>query len=153
MYGVSDLMGIMQQQGAVNNPDTIQLAVMTGPKSLIIGDELALTEEQLYFFERDTYRMARTHRPPKKIKLSSPITCDKGTVISEMELTSDSSVKDHDNTVYDAPYKEGDLVAVICISSGQYLVLGKVIAGSEVKDLDEQTDLDWSLEGNYESAT
>lgn len=156
MYGAADLISIMQTEGAANNPDTIQLATMTGPKSLMIGDDLDLSEEQLYFFERDTFRMARTHRPPKKLILDPPIVVSGGetpTTIEEIGLKSDSEVKDNDNSVYVKPYQAGDLVAVICISDGQYLVLGKVIPATEVVELDEKVDSDWSLEGNYDEPT
>lgn len=150
MYGAADLLSIMQTEGSAKNPPTIQLATMTSCNTIMIGDDLALTEEQVYFFERDTYRQCRTHRPPKKIVLSEPIEVGEGTVLTEFDLKSDSEVKENDHSVYVKPYQEGDVVAVICIGSGQYLVLGKVITGAEVKELEERVDLDWELEGNYD---
>lgn len=153
MYGAADLLSIMQSEGSANNPPTIQLATMTSHNTLMIGDDLELTMEQLYFFERDTFRMQRTHRPPKKVKFEEPIEVHEGMTIEEVSLVSDETVKEHDNSVYVKPYQEGDVVAVICISSGQYLVMGKIITGEEVKELEERVDLDWELEGNYDEPT
>lgn len=155
MYGAADLLGIMQQQGATNNPPTIQLATMTGHNTIMIGDDLELTEEQVYFMERDTFRMQRTHRPPKKVKLDPPLVVggEEAVTIEEVSLVSDETVKEFDHSVYVKPYQEGDMVAVICISQGQYLVLGKVITGAEVKELEERVDADWLLEGNYDEPT
>lgn len=155
MYGTADLLRVMQSQGAVNNPPTIQLATMTAYNTLMLGDELELSFEQLYFLERDTFRQCRTHRPPKKIVLSEPIVVggETPTTIEELNLKSDSEVKGNDNSVYVKPYVEGDTVAVIQIGSGQYLVLGKIITGEEVKELTERVDMDWELEGNYDEPT
>lgn len=155
MFGAADLLSIMQTEGAAQNPPTIQLAVMTSHNTLMIGEDLELSEEQTYYFERDTFRMQRTHRPPKKVLLDPPISigATEAVTISEVTLVSDSSVKEYDNSVYVKPYQEGDTVAVICIGSGQYLVLGKVITGAEVKELDEMVDHDWELEGNYDEST
>lgn len=140
------MLRIMQQQGQLNNPPTVQLGTMTSYNTCMIGEELELTKEQLYFFERDTLRMQRTHRPPKKIKFKEPIAAG----AEEVELVSDSTVKEYDNSVYVKPYEEGDTVALICLGSGQYLVLGKIITGEKVKELEERVDKDWELEGNYD---
>lgn len=155
MYGAADLLRVMQTQGAVNNPPTIQMGTMTAYNTLMLGDELELSMEQLYFFERDTYRVQRTHRPPKKLVLDPPITVGglESTTISEIGLVSDASVKSNDNSVYVKPYEEGDIVAVISLGTGQYLVLGKIVPGEEVLTLEEKIEQDWALEGNYESAT
>lgn len=155
MYGASDLVSFMDSRAKGQQNPTIQFATMTSHNSLMLGDELELTMEQCYFLERDTYRMQRTHRPPKRVVLDPPITVggEVPVTISEVGLVSDSSVKEEDHSVYVKPYQEGDMVAVICISSGQYLVLGKVITGEEVLELDERVDMDWELEGNYDGPT
>lgn len=153
MYGAADLLKIMDGRAEGQQTPTIQLATMTAFNTLMIGGDLELTEEQCYFFERDTYRQCRTHRPPKKVVFEEPVEIRDGMVISEIALKSNEEVKDNDHSVYVKPYEEGDLVAVICIGSGQYLVLGKVLTGAEVKELEERVDLDWELEGNYDEPT
>lgn len=139
MLGASDLLRVMQTQGSIDNPPGIQLGTMTGYNTCMLGDELQLTEEQLYFFRRDTQRLARTVRPNSEIRMESEIGEN---LIIYPKLEEDEV----DRVVYTRPYKEGDTVALIQISDGRYLVLGRVIPGEKVKEVDEQTRIDWEAD-------
>lgn len=92
-------MRIMQEEGAKNNPPTIEFATMTGPKSCKIGD-LLLVEEDLIFSEHLLNRLA--------IKVS----------VSESHS---------DQSQYIQPLQVGDEVAVIRVSQTRYLVLDRVV--------------------------
>lgn len=138
MLGPADLLRVMQKQGAVDNPPGIQMGTITSYNTCMLGDELQLEPGQLYFFERDTQRMARTVRPASEWTLEEPIS-------EGMEvLKPKKEKKDSDRVVYSRPYKEGDTVALIEMPDGRYLVLGKVVSGEKVKKLDEQVNKDWS---------
>jgi hypothetical protein len=146
MLTAADMLRVMQSQGAINNPPMIQTGTMTAYNSCMLGDELELAPEQLYFFRRDTLRQARTIKPPSKIMLSSGIAVGQ----TELTVVSDASVKDHDHTLYTKPLKEGDIVALIEVQDGRYLVLGRVLPGEEVIEEAEQTEADWSAEEDEE---
>ena len=146
MLTAADMLRVMQTQGSINNPPMIQLGTMTAYNSCMLGDELELLPEQLYFFRRDTLRQARTAKPPNKIKLGGAIEVGQ----TELALVSDASVKEHDHTLYTKPLKEGDIVALIRVQDGRYLVLGRVLPGEEVIEEAEQTEADWNMEEDTE---
>ncbi|RFZ79853.1 DUF2577 domain-containing protein [Lacrimispora amygdalina] len=89
----------MQEEGAKNNPPTIEFATMTGPKSCKIGD-LLLVEEDLIFSEHLLNRLT--------------------IMVSVSESHSDQSQ-------YIQPLQVGDEVAVIRVSQTRYLVLDRVV--------------------------
>lgn len=140
MLGGSDLLRVMQEQGAMNNPPSMQLGTMTSYNTCMLGDELELQAEQLYFFDRDIRRQARTVRPPEQWDLEEPIT------EGALSIKPKKEKKEYDRVVYTKPYQEGDIVAMIEMSDGRYLVMGKITAGEKVKELDEQIDMDWAEE-------
>ncbi|MDY6340723.1 MAG: hypothetical protein SPL54_00455 [Lachnospiraceae bacterium] len=110
---------------------------MTSYNSVMMGDEIELSSEQLYFFDSDTHRRARTAKLPKTIRLSAGI------------VEGDKAIKvvqsaDDDESIYEKPYQEGDLVALISMPDGRYLVLGKIVQGESITSLDEQTEKDWA---------
>ena len=140
MYTATDLLSVMKEQGGSSGSSmSVQLGTMTGYNTCSIGDQITLAASQLLFFERDTYRMARTVRPIIKGHVSQIPTDDDPYIALENESD------DWDRSVYDKPYESGDTVALLRMSSAQYLVLGKVISGSDVTQLDDQTDSDWAL--------
>lgn len=137
MYTAADMLRVMQRQGAVNNPPSITMGTMTSYNSVMMGDEIELSSEQLYFFDSDTHRRARTAKLPKTIRLSAGI------------VEGDKAIKvvqsaDDDESIYEKPYQEGDLVALISMPDGRYLVLGKIVQGESITSLDEQTEKDWA---------
>lgn len=139
MLGASDMLRLMQEQGAIDNPPTIQLGTMTGYNSCMLGDELMLKPSQLYFFRRDTQRLARTVRPNLEIRMECEISED-------LIIYPKKEEKKVDRVVYTRPYKKGDLVALQKLPDGRYLVLGRLIAGEDVKEEKEQTKIDWEAE-------
>ncbi len=146
MLTAADMLRVMQTQGSINNPPMVQLGTMTAYNSCMLGNELELLPEQLYFFRRDTLRQARTAKPPNKIMLSSGVAVGQ----TELTLVSDASVKEHDRTLYTKPLKEGDVVALIRVQDGRYLVLGRALPGEEVVEEAEQTETDWNMEEDTE---
>ena len=103
MKTAADLLRVMQRQakGAVDVP-TCQLATMTGPDTLTLGDGLNLSTDNLIFLESQSVGYC------KKVSISK----DKdGNLV--------------DNSEYYKALEIGDTVAVIPCG-GMYLVLGKV---------------------------
>ncbi|MBQ9613103.1 MAG: DUF2577 family protein [Lachnospiraceae bacterium] len=131
MLGAETLYRIMQQAGASQTPEGIQLGTMTSYNECMLGDEIQLKAFQLYFFEPSTMRYART----SKVQVRG---------IYEEWIEHEKEVLDDDLSVYMEPLKEGDIVALIKVPDGRYLVLGKVISGEDVIPLEEQIAEDWS---------
>lgn len=146
MLGGSDFLRVIQEQGAINNPPSMQLGTMTSYNTCMLGDELELQAEQLYFFDRDTKRQARTVRPPEQWDLEEPIA------EGMLSIKPKTEKKEYDRVVYSKPYQEGDTVALIEMPDGRYLVMGKITAGEKVKELDEQINMDWAEENTEEEA-
>lgn len=130
MLGAADLYRVMQRAGASQVPQGIQLGTMTAHNECMIGDEIELKPHQLYFFENSVMRYART----AKVQVRG---IEGSYVAHEEEIESD------DKSVYMEPLQEGDIVALLQVPDGRYLVLGKVISGEEVLTLDEQIEEDW----------
>lgn len=97
----SGFVGMMREQGAVNNGNGIQLAVMTGPKSCKIGT-MELTGEDLYIPDR----------------LLSP-------ACTGVKVPAPGK----DSSSYSTALKAGDTVAVYQLSQTQYLILQRVVSG------------------------
>lgn len=95
----AEFVQMMREQGAANNGPSIELAVMTGPKSCKIGT-LQLSGEDLYIPDR----------------LMSP-AC---TGVKVPALNKDASA-------YSSPLKAGDTVAVCRLSQTAYLILQRVV--------------------------
>lgn len=144
MLGAQDLIRIMQERGSDRNPEPMKLGTMTAYNECMLGDELKLSAEQLYFFERDTLRQARTVRPPDQYDLEEEIH-EGATSISPSKTK-----KEYDRVVYTRPYEKGDIVALQRMPDGRYLVLGRVIPGEKVTKVREQTDKDWSAADHEE---
>lgn len=112
------------------NPLPIQLGVMTDFNACMLGEELELAPAQLYFFERDTMRQCRT------AKVDVPGTMEGDGHKPEEE--------EQDLSVYIEPYQEGDIVALMPMNDGRYLVLGRLINGEEVEEPELQIEEDWA---------
>ena len=132
MLGAADLYRVMQQAGASQVPQGIQLGTMTAHNECMIGDEIQLKPFQLYFFENSVMRYART----AKVQVRG---IDNEFVQHETEEESD------DLSVYMEPLKEGDIIALMPVPDGRYLVLGKVISGEDVLTLEEQIEEDKNI--------
>jgi len=130
MLGASDLLRIMQQAGASQIPEGIQLGTMTSHNECMLGDEIQLKAFQLYFFETSVMRYART----AKVQVIG---------IGEEFIEHEEERQEDDRSVYMEPLKEGDIVALAPMPDGRYLVLGKIISGEEVITLEEQIAEDW----------
>lgn len=130
MLGASDLYRVMQQAGASQMPDGIQIGTMTAHNECMLGDEIQLKPFQLYFFETSVMRYPRT----VKIQVVG---------YSGETIAHKPEEQDNDLSVYMEPLKEGDLVALAPMPDGRYLVLGKIISGEEVLSLEEQIAEDW----------
>ena len=130
MLTASDLIRVMQRTAATQVPEGIQLGTMTSHNECMLGDEIQLKAFQLYFFETSVMRYART----AKVQVRG---IEGSYVAHEEEIESD------DKSVYMEPLQEGDIVALLQVPDGRYLVLGKVISGEEVLTLDEQIEEDW----------
>lgn len=130
MLGASDLYRVMQEAGASQIPAGLQLGVMTSHNECMIGEEMQLKAFQLYFFETSVMRYART----AKVQV---VGIENEFVRHEEEEEGD------DRSIYMEPLKEGDVVALMPVPDGRYLVLGKVISGEEVLTLEEQIEEDW----------
>lgn len=140
MYGAADLLRMMQTagaRGAENTDSNILIGTMTAHNSCAVGEELALAPEQLYFMERDTKRTARTCKPVERLHVSKPL--QEGD--EYLELLPEN--EEWDRNVYTDPFQEGDLVALVPVSTGRYLVLGRLASGEDVKPLEEQIAEDW----------
>lgn len=131
MLGAQDLYRLMQQAGKSQIPAGIQLGTMTSYNECMLGDEIQLKSFQLYFFENSTMRYART----SKVQVRG---------IYEEWIEHEPEVIEDDLSVYMEPLKKGDIVALMPVPDGRYLVLGKVISGEDVKTLDEQIEEDWA---------
>ena len=131
MLGASDLLRVMQRAGASQVPDGIQLGTMTSHNECMLGDEIQLKSFQLYFFETSVMRYART----AKVQVIG---------IGEEFVEHEEERQEDDRSVYMEPLKAGDIVALIQVPDGRYLVLGKIISGEEVITLEEQIAEDWS---------
>lgn len=131
MLGAQDLYRLMQQAGASQIPAGIQLGTMTSYNECMLGDEIKLKAHQLYFFENDTMRYART----SKVQVRG--------IYEQWVLHEKEEIED-DRSIYMDPLQEGDTVALIQVPDGKYLVLGKVISGEDVIPLEEQIERDWS---------
>lgn len=158
MLGAESIVRAMQEEGKRYNAEGVIIGEMTDYNTCMIGEEIELSEEQLYFFERDTMRMCRTP------KIDIPATME---LIDPTEEDPDPRHHDHkkeveenDLSVYVRPYKRGDLVALVKINErkntekqnqlgSRYLVLGRIIPGEDVTELVEQVEEDWE----YESLT
>ena len=130
MLGAQDLYRIMQKAGASQMPEGVLLGTMTSHNECMLGDEIQLKPFQLYFFENSTMRYART----SKVQVIG---------IDENFIEHEPETQEEDLSVYMEPLKEGDLVALVRVPDGRYLVLGKVISGEEVITLEEQIAEDW----------
>ena len=98
----AEFVQMMREQGAANNGPSIELAVMTGPKSCKIGT-LRLSGEDLYIPDR----------------LLSPVC----TGVKVPALNKDASS-------YSTPIKPGAPVAVCRLSQPAYLILKRVGSGA-----------------------
>lgn len=131
MLGADEIIRMMQQQGAANNPPSVQIGTMTSYNSCMIGKELKLAKDDLYFSEELTMRYARTAKVQVYGKPDDLVEHEK-------------EKYEDDRSIYIDPLKKGDVVALIRVSDGRYLIFAKVIKGEKVMSLDKQIEEDWA---------
>lgn len=131
MLGAEEIIRMMQEQGAANNPPSVQIGTMTSYNTCMIGKELKLAKDDLYFSEELTMRYART----AKVQVYG---------IPDEFVEHEKEKIENDLSIYINPLKKGDIVALIRVSDGRYLVFAKVIKGESVIKLEDQIEEDWA---------
>lgn len=110
----AEMLEMMREQGAKDNPATLQLGIMQSPKSVKI-DDLLLEEEDLYIAD---YLVAGYTR---KIKVP---------YVSAVSVVNHSAVVSVQNKItYTDGLKKGDLVAVQKLQdTNKYVILARVVS-------------------------
>lgn len=100
----TDMVNLMRDQGALNNPKGIQFGVMVSPTACKVGN-LPLTEQDLYYIDG---------------LLQPKASVVAGHCPADGELA--------DKSKYIPALAAGDMVALIQMSETRYLILGKVVS-------------------------
>lgn len=126
----AEMLGVMREQGAKDNPLTLQLGVMQSPTSVRI-DDLVLKEEDIYIAD---YLLAGYSRQ-LKVPYVSAVSVDTTQESGFTDNTSDPDVKLTKQTedIYTDGLKKGDLVAVQKLNNNNmYVILARVLCGKSV---------------------
>lgn len=126
----AEMLGMMREQGAKDNPLTLQLGVMQSPTSVRI-DDLVLKEEDIYIADYLLAGYSRQLKVPYVSAVSVDTTQESGFV----DNASDPDVKLTKQTedIYTDGLKKGDLVAVQKLNNNNmYVILARVLCGKSV---------------------